>query len=82
MVEVMYGDLCRAGVKDEDWPRVEESFNRIAVSGLRWPTSLMVKENMPKHHHQWQPKLPYKRTPKELELGKEQCSKLRRKLNG
>lgn len=82
VIEVMYGDLTRAGVKDEDWQRVEESFNRIANANMRWPTSVMVKENMPKHHHQWQPKLPYKRTKHELELGEDQCSKLKRMLNG
>lgn len=82
VVEVMHGDLLKAGITDADSPRVEEAFNRIAVSGIRWPTSIMVKEAMPKRYQSWQPKLPYKRTPYDLQLGKEQCAKLRRMLNG
>jgi len=48
VAKVMYHDLVRLGLKNEDSDRVRKAFQGIALNLGRWPTAFMVKENLPK----------------------------------
>lgn len=69
MIEVMYEDLVRMGFGDADSDRIVIAFDRIAITGRKWPTVLAVREAMPRRSEVCFPRLPYKRSPEERQMG-------------
>lgn len=48
---VMAADLRRLGLKDDDDARIGEAFDALGSKTQRWPTPIMVKENLPPRKH-------------------------------
>lgn len=47
-IQVMHDDLKRLGLTDGDSGRVQGAFNIVCTEIGKWPTSYMIKENLPR----------------------------------
>lgn len=80
VIEVMYEDLVRAGFGDQDAERIVVAFDRIAITGIKWPTAFAVKEAAPKLSEGFYPRLPYNRSAMERQKGLDALKNIKARL--
>jgi len=80
VIEVMYEDLVRMGFGDADSERIVVAFDRIAITGCKWPTVLAVREAVPRRSETYFSRLPYKRSPEIRKKGLDALKKIKADL--
>ena len=82
VIEVMHQDLVRAGFGDSDSERIAIAFDRLALTVSKWPTTVAVREAVPRRAETAFKRLPYKRTPEGKQKGLEVLKRLKADLTG